>query len=66
MTVKEFKEQHPELSHLEGNELWNAMEDHMVATTSNISLRDFFTNPYPQKPWSAIIVPLKTIEEEKE
>lgn len=27
MTTTEFKEKYPHLSHLEGNDLWNAMED---------------------------------------
>ena len=27
MTTQEFKEKYPNLSHLEGNDLWNAMED---------------------------------------
>lgn len=29
MTTSEFKEKYPHLAHLEGNELWNAMEDSM-------------------------------------
>ncbi len=29
MTIEEFKEENPHLAHLEGNELWNAMEDYM-------------------------------------
>lgn len=27
MTTQKFKQQHPELAHLEGNDLWNAMEN---------------------------------------
>jgi uncharacterized Zn ribbon protein len=30
MTVEEFKNMFPEKSHLEGDELWNAMEDYML------------------------------------
>lgn len=30
MTTQEFKDKYPHLSHLEGNELWNAMEDAML------------------------------------
>lgn len=30
MTVQDFKEKHPHLSHLEGNNLWDAMEDALI------------------------------------
>lgn len=30
MTTEEFKKKYPSLAHLQGNELWNAMEDKMI------------------------------------
>lgn len=30
MTTKEFKEKYPEFAHLEGDELWDKMEDMLV------------------------------------
>lgn len=35
MTTEEYKLQHPEHSHLQGNELWDAMEDSMINTGSD-------------------------------
>lgn len=35
MTTSEFKEQNPHLSHLEGNDLWNAMEDNYLLANEN-------------------------------
>lgn len=32
MTVQEFKAQFPDLAHLEGEALWNAMEDSMMSS----------------------------------
>lgn len=32
MTTKEFKDKYPHYSHLEGNDLWNAMEDSLLQT----------------------------------
>lgn len=34
MTVEDFKKQNPNLSHLEGNSLWDAMEDSMLQQQS--------------------------------
>lgn len=36
MTVQEFKLKHPELAHLEGDQLWNAMEDSMLERTKQM------------------------------
>ena len=36
MTVIEFKERYPQYSHLEGNELWNKMEDVFILEHSAI------------------------------
>lgn len=30
MTTKEFKDKYPHYSHLEGDDLWNAMENHLL------------------------------------
>ena len=38
MTTNEFKEKFPEYSHLEGNELWDAMTEHMASCTQPIDL----------------------------
>ena len=40
MTTSEFKDMYPEFSNLEGDELWDRMED--TVTSSGKSLADFF------------------------
>ena len=40
MTVKEFKKQFPEFAHLEGNELWNKMEDTMLKNAKSATKED--------------------------
>jgi len=43
MTSAEFKEANPEYAHLEGDELWNAMEDHFLANARPFEKpKDFF------------------------
>ena len=46
MTVEEFKKKYPEKSHLEGDALWNAMEDCMSKTSVdfNAPIKDWMGN----------------------
>ena len=46
MTPNEFKKRFPEYKHLEGNELWNKMED-IMSLCENILHAD----PFQQKEW---------------
>ena len=48
MTVKEFKTDFPEFAHLEGDELWNKMEDTMLKNAQPATKEDmekFFAHP---------------------
>lgn len=49
MTVDEFKNKHPELAHLEGNALWDAMEDSLLNEHQN-------DEPKVVKDWKGNIV----------
>jgi len=52
MTVTEFKKQYPEYAHLEGNALWNKMEDVMFKNAHRPTPEEIeeFDNPSTPEP----------------